>query len=1505
MSASKYDRYEDELGQLTAARDEWSWGDHGLNLVPDINSRVRDRITGLVYQGVNAGFWLGRRVFGPFRLFGFLVLSRDGDIRAALLDRQRFKVPFGGEMNILAGPPVFGLGDDGDEHLRQREIMHRVARADDGDCVMQNVREISEALLEDARGEIDAVEDLLIPALGQSCLMWFGLAQQDPSDFVWANIAISELIFGSPSGASDGQRRRALEGARRVKGALLHRLSRPDTVPEDSVLGRLLFERNHGAPLADGTSCTEFLTDDRIVSICVGMLSGSAPTTLIAAAQAADRLLRNRRYLKVAGEAARADAPDMMLQIVRECFRLRPATWPGVFRKVDLSKTSTTSFAGIDLRDGESVLVAVPSALRDRKVWGAPSRFDPDRMTPADGAVRPDPDPQLAFGLGDHDCLGRWFAETVTTGIFMALFARPGLSRRGMLRSRSVFPGALPVRYDHARPLVAQDMVFAAVPLRFDAREEDLAKERLAQTREAYRARRGKAPGRRAGRVLAREARHRARAQAGQEALERAKAVLAGLNANPVGEELFRRLTATGQVHTCSVSVAPLMSKGQAAPYLLMEFNVDAPRDKALRAVHDALGPALRELIATCGYGDVRLDDLVDQFDATPRLALRAHKGVSFNGVPEWTADQIEAESRLARRVEKELDELTTVGGLTVASRLSALDKLNAVRAKIFQDDALRPMLYRARSRSPAFAAYRPMTFNQAIGRWFRTPQTLSLALVVPVLALVVGILAVRALGVTGIVTTALLAVALTVSALAILGGIGWLVWGRIWGRLRGQEARDAVDDRYVPLDQHNDAREAEDAPGLVQNNFLAINSLKPGWMRGAVLLFGFWLIVRQVLHWFRPGFVLELDTIRHARWVRVRGTQSLIFQATFDGSWERYLEDFSDRVAQGQTLIWSNCEGFPRTQGLWEGGARDGERFKRWVRGRQVRSGLWYSRFGHMTNDRIRRNALIRDGLARAATSSQASAWLRLFGSSPRQRPDVLETQEMASIVLAPFKQRPVSYCFGLSITDAASFRLRLQEMLDGRTSDWTIHGRRLALAYGPTAADTIDLPCWIGFSARGLHRLGMPVDGRSTHLRQLQDFPLAFSMGMGARSRITGDDMVDDVVWTDNPQDETAVDAVLYIYGDDISLTEPDLDRIKERLSGAAEVVQQLATRASDPGPTKEGKPQPPWLPGQLRFRDGIAQPAMKGLPTTAMNDPEAVADGEIVLGYRDERDLVGPSPAVPASWDLYGDLPDVEDRKNDDWPDFSRPQATTRDFGRNGTYAVLRQLEVDADAVEDSSDGLIHQAEAKFGTEIPGAWPARKIVGRQRDGAPNSTLLPFSGTLEDQADPSQDTAATGRFLYNPEQTDPAQPIFDGVDPHGHLTPLGSHIRRANPRDSLDGGAEFAPGRKRHRILRRGRAYKDGNTNGLLFMCLNASIERQFEFVQQTWVNSRVFHGLWDEDDPLLSPEQTRQFSVPTPEGRLKLKLSRRFVTYRGGGYFFVPGRSALRSLTRRRPD
>ena len=92
-----------------------------------------------------------------------------------------------------------------------------------------------------------------------------------------------------------------------------------------------------------------------------------------------------------------------------------------------------------------------------------------------------------------------------------------------------------------------------------------------------------------------------------------------------------------------------------------------------------------------------------------------------------------------------------------------------------------------------------------------------------------------------------------------------------------------------------------------------------------------------------------------------------------------------------------------------------------------------------------------------------------------------------------------------------------------------------------------------------------------------------------------------------------------------------------------------------------------------------------------------------------------------------------------------------------------------------------------------------------------------------------------------------------------------------------------------------------KKGDKKGFLFVCLNGDIERQFEFIQQTWTNNPTFHGLDGEVDPLFNAGKNGSCSIPMRDGTRCVKGIQSFITTRGGEYFFLPGRQAMTFLSR----
>ena len=94
------------------------------------------------------------------------------------------------------------------------------------------------------------------------------------------------------------------------------------------------------------------------------------------------------------------------------------------------------------------------------------------------------------------------------------------------------------------------------------------------------------------------------------------------------------------------------------------------------------------------------------------------------------------------------------------------------------------------------------------------------------------------------------------------------------------------------------------------------------------------------------------------------------------------------------------------------------------------------------------------------------------------------------------------------------------------------------------------------------------------------------------------------------------------------------------------------------------------------------------------------------------------------------------------------------------------------------------------------------------------------------------------------------------------------------------------------------------DNRARGIHFFCVNASIHRQFEFVQQTWCNNPRFGGLNDNKDPILGDNaRTNQTSshltIPRRPFRDRTAALPRFVRVRAGAYLFMPSLTALRFL------
>jgi Dyp-type peroxidase family len=262
-----------------------------------------------------------------------------------------------------------------------------------------------------------------------------------------------------------------------------------------------------------------------------------------------------------------------------------------------------------------------------------------------------------------------------------------------------------------------------------------------------------------------------------------------------------------------------------------------------------------------------------------------------------------------------------------------------------------------------------------------------------------------------------------------------------------------------------------------------------------------------------------------------------------------------------------------------------------------------------------------------------------------------------------------------------------------------------------------------------------------------------------------------------------------------------------------------------------------------------------------------------GEFVFGYpsQDPSDAIkpGPPPYLAAPW------------------------------MRNGSYMVFRRLE---QKVPEFRRFVAERAvRLAMEPELLGA----RLFGRWKSGAPLE-LAP----LYDNAALGSNAMRNNHFDY-------------GDDPYQRRCPYAAHIRKAYPRDDAPGGEAEA---QRHRILRAGITFgpevasgetTTSHSRGLMFVCYQTSIERQFEYIQRShandpdFVSGKVRPGsgapVAPGFDPIIGQAaggSAREMDEPYPNypagnRRTTLELPRQFVVLTAAGYFFMPSILALRTV------
>jgi Dyp-type peroxidase family len=354
------------------------------------------------------------------------------------------------------------------------------------------------------------------------------------------------------------------------------------------------------------------------------------------------------------------------------------------------------------------------------------------------------------------------------------------------------------------------------------------------------------------------------------------------------------------------------------------------------------------------------------------------------------------------------------------------------------------------------------------------------------------------------------------------------------------------------------------------------------------------------------------------------------------------------------------------------------------------------------------------------------------------------------------------------------------------------------------------------------------------------LAAFPEEFRQGMAARAEVVGATGANHPNHWVGELASPALHAIAILFARDVAERERCKREHDQYLSqiGDVETLSGLDLEAIYPGEPRE----------HFGYRDRLTHPVIEG--TGEVSPPGSlppIKAGEFFLGYMDES---GTKPLMPQPETLF----------------------------RNGSYLAYLRLQEHVGAFRDF---LREHGQTRDEQELVAA----KLMGRWRSGAPLVLA------------PEKDDPALGVDIERTNDFD-----YGKMDPYGYGCPVGSHIRRMNPRDTADN-------MNRRQMIRRGGTYgprlpedapEDGVERGIAAFIGCASLIRQFEFAMNVWANDPRFKDLGNERDPFVGTQDgTFDMTIPRRPVRKKIKGLPAFTTIRGGAYFFLPGIRALRFL------
>lgn len=294
------------------------------------------------------------------------------------------------EMVVMLDPPRHGPV----RRVVNRRFTPRAVRDASGDIEQIAVEVLDEAAPAGTGGELDFVERIAAP-FPLAVIAWLLGVPSDDWDhlFRWTNEVIGK---DDPEyrreGETPGQTSRRARGELHAYFRNLVERRRHD--PRDDLVSELVQGRIDGEPL----------TEEQLVAYCELLVEAGNETTRNAVSGGLLAFSEHR------GEWDKLRADESLLpDAVEEILR-----WVTPISHFTRTATEDYDLRGTTIRAGDQVALYFASANRDEEVFDDPFVFRVDRR----------PNPHLAFGFGEHFCMGAHMARVELQTIFRHLLAR-------------------------------------------------------------------------------------------------------------------------------------------------------------------------------------------------------------------------------------------------------------------------------------------------------------------------------------------------------------------------------------------------------------------------------------------------------------------------------------------------------------------------------------------------------------------------------------------------------------------------------------------------------------------------------------------------------------------------------------------------------------------------------------------------------------------------------------------------------------------------------------------------------------------------------------------------------------------------------------------------------------------------------------------------------------------------------------------------------------------------